>query len=97
MCEVVPPARNRAGTGSGIRGPYSHVLPSASRCVITWSADCIAAGRGEQRPHGTMCATGLIYGGEGDVRKGVVFRTLLLGDFELPQSDAGKLAEEQFG
>lgn len=56
-------ARSRAGTGCGIGGPRSHVLPSTSYCVIMWSTQCITAASGEQHHRRMMCGTGEIYGG----------------------------------
>lgn len=68
-------------------------------CVITWRVECITAGGGEQHTHRMICVTGLIFV-EGRMMSGkgqCLIKMLLLGDLELLQSDARKLAEEQFG
>lgn len=59
--------------------------------------ECIAAASGEQRSHRMKCSTGLIYGGRGTSEKVWCLDAAPGepgGNFELPQCNTGKQAEE---
>lgn len=94
---MVLPAKLRAGTGSGIRGPYSMFFLLYHVCDHLEGGVYHSRWWGAAHPQNDLCDRFDFCWGEGDVRKWIVLKMLLWGALELLQSDARKLAEEQFG